>query len=48
MTDKEALQVLESLKLTVGRGSGKTKFQGLVLEAMAHATIALKEKVEKG
>jgi hypothetical protein len=46
LTDEEALKVLKSLTLSVGRGSGKTEFQGLVLESMFHAIVALEEKVK--
>ena len=46
MTDEEALQILQSLKLTIGRGNSKTIFNGLVVEAFSHAYEALKEKVE--
>lgn len=45
MTDKEALETLDSLKMRVGRSGGKTIFQTIVYEAFAHAYIALKEKI---
>ena len=48
MTDKQALEVLKSLKLTIGRGNSKTVFNGIVLEAVSHAYKALEEKVEGG
>ncbi len=47
MTDKQALDVIKSTKMTIGRQNGKTIFQSLLFEAMAHAVIALEEKVEK-
>ena len=46
MTDKQALEVLTSLKLTIGRGNSKTIFNAIVLEAFSHAYKALEEKVE--
>ena len=48
VTDEEALQTLQSLKLTTGRGNSKTVFDGIVFEALSHAYEALKEKVNKG
>ena len=48
MTDKQALEVLKSLKLTIGRGNSKTVFNGIALEAFSHAYKALEEKVEGG
>lgn len=47
MTDEQALQTLKSLKVTIARGGGITMFQGLVLEAMMHAIVALEEKVNE-
>lgn len=47
MTDKQALDVLRSTKMTIGRQNGKTMFQSLIWEAIAHAVKALEEKVEK-
>lgn len=47
MTDKQALDILKSTKMTIGRQTGKTMFQSGLLEAMAHAVKALEEKVEK-
>lgn len=47
MTDKQALDVIKSTKITIGRQNGKTIFQSLLFEAMSHAVIALEEKVEK-
>jgi hypothetical protein len=38
MTDKQALDVIKSTKMTIGRQNGKTMFQSLLMEA---------EKVEK-
>ena len=48
MTDEQALEILKSLKLTIGRGNSKTVFNGIVLEAFSHAYKALEEKVEGG
>lgn len=45
MTDKQALEVLKSMKLTMGRGSAKTLYQQGILEAVCHAITALEEKV---
>lgn len=47
MTDKQALDILKSTKMTIGRQTAKTMFVSLLLEAMAHAVKALEEKVEK-
>ena len=47
MTDKQALDVIKSTKMTIGRQNGKTMFQSLLMEAMGHAVKALEEKVEK-
>lgn len=47
MTDKQALDILKSTKMTYGRRNGKTIFQSLLMEAMCHAVKALEEKVEK-
>lgn len=46
MTDKQALEILKSMKLTMGRGSAKTLYQQGILEAVCHAIAALEEKVE--
>ncbi len=46
MTDEQALEVLKSLKITYGRGSGKTVFRDTVFEAFCHAYKALEEKIE--
>ena len=47
MTDKQALDVLKSVKLTIGRGTAKTLFYATLLEALGRAMKALEEKVEK-
>lgn len=47
MTDKQALDILKSTKMTYGRRNGKTMFQSLLFEAMGNAVKALEEKVEK-
>ena len=46
MTDEQALEVLKSLEITYGRGSSKTVFSSIVLEAFSHACKALEEKIE--
>lgn len=46
MTDRQALEVLKNLKLTLVRGNSKTVFRGIVLEAFIHAYKALEEKVQ--
>ena len=46
MTDKQALEILKGLKLTIGRGNSKTVFNGIALEAFLHAYKALEEKVK--
>jgi hypothetical protein len=48
MTDKQALDVIKSTKMTIGRQNGKTMFQSLLMEAMGHAVKALEEKVQNG
>ena len=46
MTDKQALETLKTVKITMGRGSAKTVFQQGLMEAICHAIKALEEKVE--
>jgi hypothetical protein len=46
MTDEQALEVLKSLEIAYSRGSSKTVFSSIVLEAFSHAYKALEEKIE--
>lgn len=46
MTDEQALNVLKSVKLTIGRGTAKTLFDATLLEALGRAMKALEEKVD--
>lgn len=46
MTDIQALDILKSVTVTIGRANAKTLFDSTLLEALAHAMKALEEKVK--
>ncbi len=47
MTDEQALKILKSAQISVGRASAKTAFNTGLLEAFSRAIKALEEKVDK-